>query len=86
MIDAQFRSEEKYFKLSIAYAGREESALVCSTVEKIIAKHNKQPETYSCNITDAKDVLVIEYHDDGDREAGEIFEEILKALNITHCD
>ena len=85
MIDAQFRSEEKYFKLSIAYEGKEESSLVCSTVEKIIAKYKKQPETYSCNITDKKDVLVIEYHDDGDREAGKIFEEILKTLNITQC-
>lgn len=85
MIDAQFRSEERYNKLSIAYEGIEESSLVCSTVEKIIAKYKIQPETYTCNISDKKDVLVIEYHDDGDREAGPIFEEIIKTLNITEC-
>lgn len=86
MIDAQFRSEERYFKLSIAYKGMEESKLVCSTVEEIISKYDKKPETYSCNISNGRNVLVIEYHDDIDREAGKIFEEILKTLNITHCD
>ncbi len=86
MIDAQFRSEERYFKLSIAYEGMEESKLVCSTVEKIISKYENQPQTYSCNISHGRNVLVVEYHDDVDREAGKIFEEILKTLNITHCD
>ncbi|MFA6192147.1 MAG: hypothetical protein WC665_07315 [Sulfurimonas sp.] len=86
MIDAQFRSEERYAKLSIAYEGKEEGEFVCSNVDKIIAKYGIQPETYTCNISDVKDVLVIEYHEDMDREAGEIFEEILKTLGITLCD
>ncbi|MCX6076202.1 MAG: hypothetical protein NTW78_04855 [Campylobacterales bacterium] len=86
MIDAQFRSEERYAKLSIAYEGKEEEEFVCSNVDKIIAKYEIQPETYKCNISDVKDVLVIEYHEDMDREAGEIFEEILKTLGIKLCD
>jgi len=86
MIDAQFRSEERYSKLSIAYEGKEESKLVCDTVEDIIAKYKIQPQTYTCNISDGKDVLVIEYHDDLDREAGKIFEEMISTLNITECD
>ncbi|MFA6196614.1 MAG: hypothetical protein WC656_08200 [Sulfurimonas sp.] len=86
MIDAQFRSEERYAKLSIAYEGTEEGQFVCSNVEKVIAKYKIQPETYTCNISDTKDVLVIEYHEDMDRDAGEIFEEIIKVLNIKKCD
>ncbi len=86
MIDAQFRSEERYAKLSIAYEGKEEGQFVCSTVDAVIAKYEIQPETYSCNISDSKDVLVIEYHEDMDREAGAIFEEILKALGIKECN
>ena len=86
MIDAQFRSEERYSKLSISYEGKEEGTLVCSTVDNIIEKYNIKPQTYTCNISEAKDVLVIEYHDDMDREAGDIFEEIIKTLNITECD
>jgi hypothetical protein len=86
MIDAQFRSEERYSKLSIAYEGKQEGELVCSTIENIISKYQIQPETYTCNISDSKDVLVIEYHDDISREAGPIFEEILKKLDIKQCD
>ena len=85
-MDAQYRGEEKYSKLSIAYEGIEEGKLVCSTVENIIAQHKVQPETYTCNISDAKNVLVIEYHEDLDREAGKIFTQILKALDIKDCD
>jgi aspartokinase len=86
MIDAQFRSEERYAKLSIAYEGKEERSLVTSTVENIIAKYKIQPQTYTSSISDNKEVLVIEYHDDANREAGAIFEEMIKALNITECD
>lgn len=85
-MDAQVKSEEKYSKLSIAYEGKDEGELVCSTVDKIISKYNIQPETYTCNISDKKDVMVIEYHDDIDREVGDIFEEIIKTLNIQICD
>lgn len=86
MIDAEFRSEEKFSKLSLAYEGKEEGKLVCSTIEKIIAKYTIQPETYTCSISNDKEVLVIEYHDDIYREAGPIFEEIIKTLDVKVCD
>ena len=86
MIDAEFRSEEKFSKLSLAYEGETEGKLVCSTVETITAKYSIQPETYTCSISKGREVLVIEYQDDNMRESGEIFEEIMKALNITECD
>ena len=82
MIDAQFRSEERYSKISIAYEGIEESALVCKTLDAITAKYPIKPQSYVCNISDSKDVTVLEYHNDIDREAGAIFEEIVKTLNI----
>jgi hypothetical protein len=85
-MDAQYRGEERYSKLSIAYQGKEEGQLVCSTVDRIVAKYDIKPETYSCDISHGKNVLVIEYHDDLDREAGGIFEEIMKELNIKSCD
>ncbi|MBC8237011.1 MAG: hypothetical protein H8E76_02160 [Helicobacteraceae bacterium] len=85
MIDAECRSEEKYSKLSLAYEGREEGELVCSTIDKIIAKYPIKPETYTCNISNTKEVLVIEYHEDNNRDSGMIFEEIMKALDIKEC-
>lgn len=86
MIDAEFRSEEKFSKLSLAYKGKEEEELVCSTVKKIISKYDIQPKTYTCDISNNREVLVIEYQDDNNRESGAIFEEIIKTLNITKCN
>lgn len=86
MIDAQFRSEEKYAKLSLSYEGSEEKEKVHACVEKIIASSSLQPETYTSPISGDKEVLVIEYHDDPDREAGGLFEEMIKVLEITDCN
>lgn len=86
MIDAEFRSEEKFVKLSIAYMGKEEGKLVCSTVDSVVAKHDLKPEMYTCSISNGREVVVIEYHNNADREAGIIFEEIMKALDINKCN
>jgi len=85
MIDAEFRSEERFARLALGYSGKDEKDLVSSTVKKIISKYDFQPELHTSAITNDKEVLVIEYHDDIDREAGAIFEEIIKTLNITKC-
>lgn len=87
MIDAEFRSEERFSKLSLAYEGSQEKQKVNEVVKKIIEKHSSiKPETYTCTISNNREVLVIEYHDDSTRESGGIFEEIIKALDITCCD
>lgn len=85
MIDAECRSEEKFSKLSLAYEGKEEGKLVCSTVDAIVEKYDYKPEMYTCNISDSKEVVVIEYQDDVARQAGKIFDEIMKALDIKAC-
>lgn len=85
MIDAQFRSEERYSKISIAYEGKEEGSKVCKVIDEITGKYDMKPESYTCNISQSKDVVVVEYHDDVDRQAGQIFEEILDVLNIKEC-
>lgn len=85
-MDAQVRSEEKFSKISISYEGKEEAELVCTTIDKITSKYPIKPESYTCKISNKKDVVVLEYQDDVDRMAGKIFEEIIKTLNITVCD
>jgi len=82
MLDAEFRSEERFSKLSIAYENSEEKEQVLSKTDAIIAKHQMQPETYTTAVSNGKEVFVIEYPDDVARESGAIFEEIIKALDI----
>jgi hypothetical protein len=82
MIDAEFRSEERFSRLSLAYENDNEKKSVCDCVESITTKHSTKPETYTTKVSSGKEVLVIEYHDDLCRDAGDIFEEIIQALNI----
>ncbi len=86
MIDAEFRSEERFSRLSLAYKGEEEKQKVDACIENITAKYKMQPEIHMTSVSNGKEVIVIEYHDDMDREAGEIFEEIIKTLDIKECN
>ncbi|WP_324172757.1 hypothetical protein [Sulfurimonas sp.] len=85
LIDAEFRSEERFSRLSLAYKGEEEKQKVVTCIETIISKYSIKPETYTTSISKGREVLVIEYHDDMDRKAGDIFEKILKVLEIKEC-
>lgn len=86
MIDAEFRSEEKFTRLSVAYAGEDEKKEVCSCVESILSQYKLKPDLHTTSISDGREVLVIEYHDDLDRESGVIFEKIIHSLNIKACN
>ncbi|MCF6339982.1 MAG: hypothetical protein L3J10_04415 [Sulfurimonas sp.] len=85
-MDAIFRSEEKFFRLAIGYNTKEEGELVSSTIKDIVSKYTIQPEIYICSEPNNRELYVTEYQDDTNRESGVIFEEIVKALNITKCD
>jgi endo-alpha-1,4-polygalactosaminidase (GH114 family) len=85
MIDAEFRSEERFSRLSLAYECESEKESVCAIIERITSKYAIKPETYTTVVSSGKKVLVIEYHDDCYREAGNIFEEIMQSLDIKAC-
>lgn len=86
MIDAEFRSEERFSRLALAYTSDEEKEKVNKCVDDIISKHSTKPEMHTTATSSGKEILVIEYHDDIDRESGAIFEEIIKQLDIKNCD
>ena len=85
MIDAEFRSEGRFSRLALAYQGDEEKNKVNNCVDTIVAKHSIKPEIHVTSISNGREVLVIEYHDDMSRESGAIFEEMIKALDIKVC-
>ncbi len=86
MIDAEFRSEERFSRLSLAFSNKEEREKVVSQVEEIINKYPLQADIHFADVANGKSVMVIEYHDDINREAGDIFEEIIHKLNIKSCN
>ena len=86
MIDAEFRSEERFSRLALAYETDDEKNKVNACVDSIIAKHDMKPEMHTTKTSNGKEILVIEYHDDMDRESGAIFEDMMCSLNIKECN
>ncbi len=85
MITAEYKSEERYSKLSIVFDTKEEEDQICSVIKSTTKENSMKPEIYSCELPKNKTVITIEYHDDCDRSSGIIFETIMKKLGISHC-
>ena len=85
MINAEYKSEERYSKLSIVFDTKDEEEQVSLVVNSIVDENSIKPEIYSCELPKDKKVIVIEYHDDCDRSSGPIFDQIMKTLGISRC-
>jgi len=85
-IDAEYRGEERYSKLSLAFGTQEEEDRVNAAIKDITAQYKIQPQIYSSDISNGRKAVIIEYHDDYDRDAGVIFEKLMKILDIKECD
>ena len=86
MIDAEVRSEERFSRLALAYETAEEKKCVNECIEKKTAMYKLTPaESYTTKVSNGKEVLVIEFHDDCNRETGDLFEAIIKDLDIKIC-
>jgi len=86
MIDAEFRSEERFSRLALAYESEVEKQCVNDCINTITKKHEMKPEIYTTKVSNGKEVLVIEYHDDNARKSGAIFEEMIHSLDVTVCN
>ena len=86
MIDVEFRSEERFSRIAIGFDTDEEYNNSLPKIENITSKYSIQPEIYTTEVANGKKVYVVEYHDDCNREAGPIFEEIIKILNAKVCN
>ena len=84
-IDADFKSEERYAKISISYGTPEELHKIEEALTEASKGHTLEESTYTTDISNGRKVFVIEYHDDYDREGGAIFEKLMKILNIKEC-
>lgn len=85
-IDAEYKGEERYAKLSLAYSTEEEHQRIESAINNYANSSELKPQIYNSDISNGRKVIVIEFHDDYDRQAGTIFEKMMKELNIKHCN
>lgn len=85
-IDAEYKSEERYAKLSLAYKGDEQHQQIEVAINECTPLCELTPNIYTSDISNGRKVIVIEYQDVTDRTAGEVFENIMKKLQITECN
>lgn len=84
-IDAEYKGEERYTKISLGYSSEEQYNQINEALEEAHKGHDFEQNIYTTDVADDRKVIVVEYHDDYDREAGEIFEKLMKILKIDHC-
>jgi len=84
-IDAEYKGEERYTKISLAYSTQKQYKEINGALEKVHKDYSLEQNIYESDIANGRKVIVIEYHDDYDRQAGAIFEELMKTLQIDHC-
>lgn len=85
-IDAEHRGEERYSKLSLAYANSDEEKRINEAIAEITPQYSLVPLIYTSKTSDGRKLIIIEYHDDYDRDAGAVFEKLMKKLDIKTCN
>jgi uncharacterized protein (UPF0335 family) len=83
MIDAEIRSEEKYMRISIAYKEKIEKEKIENKLKELMKEHKTVEFDIHLLNKGKKQIMVIESHEEiNRREVGEIFENLIKHLNI----
>ena len=84
-IDAAYKGEERYTKISLAYSNDEQHAEINTALESVLKACTLDYNCYTSDIANGRKVVVVEFHDDYDRESGKILEKLMKQLDIKEC-
>ncbi len=84
-IDIEYKSEERYAKIAIAYSTEEEYKDINQALDEVHKGSVLDQSSYVTDISNGRKVVVVEYHDDYDRQSGKIIESLMKRLDITSC-
>lgn len=84
-IDAEYKGEERYTKISLAYSNDEQCSEINTALETVLKGCTLDHNCYASDISDGRKVIVVEFHDDYDREGGKILEQLMKMLDIKAC-
>lgn len=84
-IDAEYKGEERYTKISLAYSNEEQEKQINDALETVMKGCTLDNNCYTSDISNGRKVIVIEFHDDNDREGGRILDKLMKILDIKEC-
>ncbi len=84
-IDAEYRGEERYTKISLAYSNKEQLEEINTALKTVLTGCVLDHNSYTSDISNGRKVIVTEFHDDYDREGGKILDKLMKLLDIKEC-
>jgi len=85
MVEVEIKFEEKYSMMCIEYTDNKERENINSKVIECVQCTSAKPDIYN-ELSKEHNKIVIEFDDFKDRrEVGELYNSILKKLNITKC-
>jgi len=84
-IDAEYKGEERYTKISLAYSNDEQCAEINTALQNVLKDCTLDYNSYASVTPNGRKVIVIEFHDDYDREGGKVLEKLMKTLDIKAC-
>jgi hypothetical protein len=85
-IKAYHEMEERYSRLVIEYFTLDQKKLIFNIVNKTMKEYDIFPNQMIMPSAEFQGQYCLELHDDYNKEGGEFFEEVLKKLNIDHCE
>lgn len=85
-IKAYHEMEERYSRLVLVYNSNKQRNTICDTVGEMIEKKGIAPAVVVTPGKNLSGEYSIEFHDDYDKQSGQFFEDLIKKLNINHCE
>jgi hypothetical protein len=85
-IKAYHEMEERYARLVLVYHSNEQRKKICDTVGDMIERHKIAPSLTVTPTADLGGEYNIEFHDDYNRESQNFFEDLIKTLDVGHCE
>ncbi len=84
-ITAIHSREERYAKLELLYRSPKERESILDVIEKTPLPKGSNIEVSDTVEESGNGIVSVEFHDDYDKEAGPLFDTIIKRLGIDRC-
>jgi len=86
---ARVMMEEEYMTLVVEYKNKQDRSTICDNIGNIEEKYDVHPEVIHQRLKDGGGNFSIEFSKEiytNSRIPGEFIEDVLKSLNIEHCE
>ncbi len=85
-IKAYHEMEERYSKLILEYHDLEQKENIFNAANDMIKKYNIYPTKIITPKGEFQGDFCLEFHDDYDRDSLAFFEDLIRTLNVDHCE